>query len=307
MTLDNVIFPEPFKLSNRNPHGVTSDKQAKLISNFQLALFESAKRASHGLKQVIVPQGEKVLRSVKDRFSNMDARKVPPGASMKTDVRWSGLIAGTNVCRGALYTSQDTKGFLNEARRYSRAREIKEIPWTGGNAGTAKYTVFGPASEDYRQLLVGQTYYTFVLKDAISVADLTPASSSNFYTRIDADRGYQAAKRDLRVQPDLWKLVFDPVDYTASRPVGLSVLLGSQLSGIRVISAQSEVPELPGSGHNLVLGGEDGKDIAYLRPTGQLIAGTSNHRPALIEISFDGINTNAGTILRGSVLKTSTD
>lgn len=138
MALDNVIFPEPFRLATRNPQSV---------SNFQLALFESAKRACRGLNPVFIPSGEKVFRNVKDRFSKWEARQVPPEAS-KTPNRWSGLIAGTNLGRRALYTSQDPKGFLDEALRYSRRKETKEIPWVGSNTGRAKYTIFGPASDD---------------------------------------------------------------------------------------------------------------------------------------------------------------
>lgn len=137
--------------------------------------------------------------------------------------------------------------------------------------------------------------------------DLTPQTASKFYTQIEADPAYQAAKRDLRVQADLRKLVLDPLDYTASLPLGLSVLLGLDVDGMRVISAQNEVPGLLGSGHNLVLGGDDGQAIAYLRPTGKLIAGVSNRRSALIEVDDDGLRLDNGVIVPGSVINISVD
>jgi hypothetical protein len=45
--LDNLIFPEPFKLSNRNPRGLSEHAQRAAITNFQVAVFESATRATN--------------------------------------------------------------------------------------------------------------------------------------------------------------------------------------------------------------------------------------------------------------------
>lgn len=49
--LDNLIFPEPFKLSNRNPLGLTEHAQRAAITNFQVAVFESANRAMNKTPQ----------------------------------------------------------------------------------------------------------------------------------------------------------------------------------------------------------------------------------------------------------------
>ncbi len=297
MALDNMIFPLPFRLSSRDSAKVT---------NFQVAAFESGKRAGGKLTKSILSAGTTVLRNVKDEYGKTgdQARTVPPSASKNTGVRWSGLIQDTNIGKGALYTSLDMKGFLNEARRHARTAVTRTIPWLGSSNGEAQYTVFGPTTKDYGQLLVGHAYYVFKLKHPITLVNLTPSSNSEFYSTIEASRDYQLAKRDLGVQAPLWRIASDPVDYTGSRPLGLSALLGSNVEGLRVESAQDEVSEIAGSATNIVLAGEDGKQIDFLEPMGKLVAGTSEGRPALLEIKLNHGTTDRGSVLPGSVLPT---
>ena len=233
------------------------------------------------------------------------ARTVPPNASKNTTVRWSGHIEGAQISRGALYRSVDAKGLLNEAVRYQRETITRQIPWIGSSTGEAKYTVFGPAAKDYQKLLVGRIYYTFRLTRPIKVVDLTPSAAGAFYEAIEGDRQYQAAKKDLQVQPELWKIAFDPVDYTGSRPLGLSILLGYPVEGVRAETAQTEVPETAGLGANVVLSGDDGKQVEFLQPVGKLLAGTSDGHSALLAIKVDGTGTDHATVLPGSVLPTS--
>ncbi len=297
MPLDNMIFPLPFRLSSRD--------SAK-VANFQVAAFESGQRARGKLRRSVLGAGATVLRNVRSEYGKTgdQARTVPPSGSRNTGVRWSGLIENTNIGKGALYTSLDLKGFLNEARRYARTTVTRVIPWIGGSNGEAQYTVFGPTSNDYRQLLVGHTFYVFRLKRPINVVDLTPSTSSEFFATVETCRDYQLAKRDLGVQVPLWRLASDPVDYTGSRPLGLSVLLSGDIEGLRVESAQDEVVEIQGSATNIVLAGEDGKPINFLEPVGKLMAGTSEGRPALVEIKLDHGSADLTTVLPGSVLAT---
>ncbi len=297
MSLDNMIFPLPFRLSSRD---------AGKVTNFQIAAFESGKRARGKLKRSVVPAGATILRNVKSEYGKTgdQARTIPPSASTRTDVRWSGQIQNTRIGKGALYTSLDLKGFLNEARRYTRSAITRSIPWRGSSNGEAQYTVYGPATKDYGQLLVGHAYYVFRLKHPIGVADLTPSVSSEFYDAVEASRDYQLAKRDLGVQAPLWRIASDPVDYTGSRPLGLSALLGGDIEGLRVESAQDEVFEIQGSATNIVLPGEDGKQIDFLEPVGKLVAGTSQGQPALVEIKLHHGTIEHAAILPGSVLPT---
>jgi hypothetical protein len=254
----------------------------------------------------VLSAGTTVLRNVKSEYGKTgdQARTVPPTASKNAGVRWSGLIEKTNIGKGALYTSLDLKGFLNEARRYARTAVTRSIPWVGGSNGEAQYTVFGPTTNDYSQLLVGHAYYVFKLKHPITVVDLTPSSKSEFYATVEAYRDYQLAKRDLGVQVPLWRIASDPIDYTGSRPLGLSALFGGGIEGIKVESAQDEVFEIQGSSTNIVLAGEDGKQIDFLEPVGKLMAGTSAGRSALIEIGLTHGTTDRATVLPGSVLQT---
>jgi len=304
MPLDNMIFPEPFKLSNRNPRGLPERAQRATITNFQLAVFESANRATNKLRPSVLPAGTVLMRNVSCEHGKTgdQARTVPPNASKNTGVRWSGLIEGTTICKGALYTSLDVQGLLNEGMRYRRETISKNVPWMGNPSGKAKYTVFGPTTKDYAELLVGHVYYTFKLNSAITVLDLTRSAAREFYTSIEGDREYQAARRDLRIQPELWRIAFDPVDYTGSRPLGLSVLLGSMGQGLRVESAQNEVPEIAGASTNVVLGGADGRQISFLEPLGKLLAGRSEGHPALLEIRLDHGAMDHAAVMPGSVL-----
>ena len=99
-------------------------------------------------------------------------------------------------------------------------------------------------------------------------------------------------------------MVFDPVDYTASRPIGLSILAGASGVHIRVHTAQSEVPELAGDGTNIVIGGVDNEEIHFLEPIGRLVAGVSDGRPALIQVNLDPADADRKVVVPGSVLPT---
>jgi hypothetical protein len=301
MPLDNVIFPDRFRMANRNPHELSPEEQRKSIANFQIAIFEAGRRAYNKVNPRVIQAGSILMRSVESEFGKTgeQARTIPPGASKKLNVRWSGLIEGTAVGRGALYTSLDCKGLLNEAVRYKRKRIPRKVDWKGGEA---TYTVFGASTKDYGELLVGRVYYSFKLTQDIQVVDLTPSACNGFYDAVENDPGYKAARKDLRVQQHLWQMAFDPVDYTGSRPLGLSMIACHPVHGIQVQTAQTEVPELPGQGLNVVLGGDDDKQLHYLKPIGKLIAGTSGGHSALLEVSLDGKQGEHEIVVPGSVL-----
>jgi hypothetical protein len=304
--LDNILFPDAFKLANRNPQGLSPKEHKETITNFQIALFESGKRAFNNLQPRVIQAGAVLMRNVKAEFGKTgnQARTVPPNASKNTTVRWSGSIQGTNIARGALYTSLNCKGLLNEAMRYKREAITREVPWKGSATGKATYTFFGPSTRDYQQLLVGRVYYSFKLTQDIKVVDLTPSVFSKFYEAVENDPAYQKVKRDLRVQSDLWRIAFDPVDYTGSRPLGLSILVDRSVDAIQVQTAQTEIPGIPGPGLNVVFGGDDGKQLTFLQPTGKLVVGTSGGHSALLEVSLDGAQSERTVVVPGSILHT---
>jgi hypothetical protein len=306
MPLDNVIFPDAFRLANRNPLSLEPKEHANTIKDFQVALFESAQRAINRLTPQVIPAGSILMRNVGAEFgkTGYEARRIPPNASKKTNVRWSGCIEGTKIARGALYTSLDAKGLVSEARRYSRERMEREVPWQGSTTGKAKYTVFGPAEKDYKQMLVGRVYYAFKLLRDITVVDLTPSAAPTFYASIEGDKAYQKSKERLRVQAELWRIVLDPVDYTGSRPIGLSILAGANGMHIRVQTAQAEASDLTGDGANIVIGGADDEQISFLEPVGRLAAGISDGRLALIQADLDPAHASKKVVVPGSVLQT---
>lgn len=306
MPLDNVIFPDAFRLANRNPLGLEPKEHTRTIQDFQVALFESAQRAFSRLTPQVLPAGSILMRNVGSEFgkTGYEARKVPPNASKKTNVRWSGCIEGTKIGCGALYTSLDAKGLVSEARRYSREKMEREVPWQGSMTGKARYTVFGPAEKDYKQMLVGRVYYAFKLLRDITVVDLTPSTAGAFYAAIEGDGACQKSKERLRIQSDLRRVVFDPVDYTGSRPIGLSILAGANGIHIRVQTAQSEASDLAGDGANIVIGGADDEQISFLEPVGRLVAGISGGRHALIQADLDPAHASRKVVVPGSVLQT---
>jgi hypothetical protein len=308
MSLENVIFPAPFRLANRNPLGLTPEKQARSISNFQLAVFESASRALKHLTPIIIPAGVEVLRNVPEPWcpDGFAARTIPVWASQSTKNRWSGTLVGTGISKGALYTALDVRALLNEAMRYRRTENEKKIAWQGSPSGEATYMTWGPTTSDYNKLLVDRIYYKFQLQRWIVVGDLTHAASGDFYRHIENDPAYQAAKKDLRLQVDLATIASDLVDYTGSRPLGLSLLLNPSFDGLQAQTAQSELPIVPGSGINVVLGGDDGKQVQVLRPVSKIIAGTSDGRPALLEVGLDGKRMDPVVVVPGSILPIST-
>jgi hypothetical protein len=289
MPLDNIIFPKAFQLGSRDP---------ARVRDFQVAILESAKRASSLLTHKRIARGQMVFRNASEKYMK-DPRRVPPHASESLTNRWSGSIASTTFRHGALYTSEDLNGFVNEAMRYNRIGHRRSVPWKGDKA---EYTVFGPASSDYSKLLVGQVYYGFTVDYSIDVLNATPEDAPRFYAHIEADKSYQAAKNALGLSGDMGKLVANFVDYTASRPVGLSVLLGSSAEGLRVRTAQNEAVTPGNGGYNLVLRGDDGAEISYLRLKSRFIAGNSGGQSALMETDASDSSAVTGDIVPGSVI-----
>jgi hypothetical protein len=317
MPLDNVIFPKQFSLGERDPEKV------KL---FQQALFRAASDAQPLLSYLVKPAGTKILRNVpaniKKEHAILDwsgrraksfklpcsmtaeeAATIPAGSSQKTNNRWSGQIKGTNISSGALYTCLDPISFANEALRYTRGTTLKSVPWKGSPNGKAEYTVFGPAAKDFGQMLVNRIYFVFTTTTALRIANLNPSASATFYEAIESNHSYQIAKQALRVRPHIRELIFDLVDYTASRPIGLAILLGKFAHALTVQSAQKEL-STEESGENLVLGGADGQILKFLRPSGRLAEGTEGGIAALLEIPGK-TGTADRIVLPGFVLPTS--
>jgi hypothetical protein len=234
-----------------------------------------------------------------------EARTIPRGASETTSNRWSGKLT-ENISRGALYTSLDPISLANEALRYSREKITEAIDWKGSSTGKAEYTRFGPRATDFRQLLVNRIYFVFTLLNSIEVVNLSPSISRNFFDRIESDSRYRKASEALGVMADLSRLVFDPIDFTASLPVGLAALLATSTDGIKVETAQHETAAATDHGGNVVLGGGDGHSISSLQPTGRLIEGSEEGRPALLElpISIAISHNDSSIIVPGSVLST---
>jgi hypothetical protein len=164
--------------------------------------------------------------------------------------------------------------------------------------------MFGPAEKDYKQMLVGRVYYAFKLLRDILVVDLTLSAAGAFYASIEGDKGYQKSKERLRMQSELWRIAFDPVDYTGSRPIGLSILAGANGIHIRAQTAQPEASDLAGDGANIVIGRADDEQISFLEPVGRLAAGTSDGRLALTQADLDPAHASRKVVVPGSVLQT---
>ncbi len=204
------------------------------------------------------------------------------------------------IQHGALYVSQDLNGFLNENIRYSRKTEEKphSIPWKNGRA---EYFTFGPAVKEYSKLLATNVYYIYKLTHSIELLDLTPEYAAKFYAGIEGDQDYISAKNDLRVAHELTRMILDKFDYTATLPLGLSVLLGQRSEGLRVRTAQNEI-DIAGDGFNAVLGGTDGKAVSYLEPAGTLIAGLDGNKQSLLKSDSFDLTQSSGLIVPGSLI-----
>lgn len=208
------------------------------------------------------------------------------------------LSGGGNVQHGALYVSQDLNSFLNESMRYSRKKEIKSIPWQGGRAD---YFAFGPARREYSKLLTTNVYYRYKLQHSIELLDLAPECAAKFYAKIEADSSYRLAKEAMRIHQELPQMILDIFDYTATLPLGLSVLLAHRTEGLRVRTAQKEL-DIAGDGFNGVLGGSDGKAISYLEPAGTLLTGHDGSKQWLIKSDSNDLTGSGGIIVPGSLI-----
>jgi len=318
MALDNVIFPKPFSLGARD---------SEYVKAFQKAIFRAAAKALKNLPRETIPAGQRILRNVPARvtrkvdvydfsdkttkscqvpfaMTDEDARTIPPESAQSTGNRWSGLIKDLHLSRGALYTCKDPIALANESLRYSRQNRTESINWAGSKDGRAEYTVYGPAAKSFTQLLVNRLYFLFTLTRSVQFIDLSLANSGNFYELIESDPDYKTAKEKLNLRVPLWQLVFDPVDYTASRPIGLAALLDTSADGVKVESAQHEVSNSEVPGINLVFGGNDNQKLHFLQPSGKILEGLDAGRPALLEIPYQPGSGPGQVILPGSVLPT---
>ena len=294
-----IISPMAFRYAGREP---------RLVQNFQTALLDAAKRAASLLNPTTLRKGDEVLRAVgrkgdlngTPKFTIEQARELPPDSSERAN-RWSGamlLSAGRKVQHGALYVSQDLNGFLNESMRYSRTKDVRSIPWQGGRA---EYFTFGPATREYSKLQATNVYYRYKLQHSIDLLDLTPEHAAQFYARIEGDPDYMAAKKDMRIHQELPQMILDKFDYTATLPLGLSILLAQRTAGLRVRTAQNEI-DIAGDGFNAVLGGSDGKAVSYLEPAGTLIAGLTGSKQSLIKSDSTDLTRSSGIIVPGSLI-----
>lgn len=294
-----IISPMAFRYAGREP---------RLVQNFQTALLDAAKRAALLLTGTTLRKGHEVLRSVgrnddsngTPKWTIEEARQLPPDSSHKVN-RWSGTLlrsGGVKVQQGALYVSQDLNGFLNESIRYSRKKDTRSIPWQGGRA---EYFAFGPPTREYAKLHATNVYYRYKLQHSIELLDLTPEQATRFYARIESDADYLAAKTDMRVLQALPHMILDEFDYTATLPLGLSVLLVQRAEGLRVRTAQKEI-DIAGDGLNAVLRGSDGKAVTYLEPAGTLIAGLAGSKQFLIKSDSSDLGHTGGRIIPGSII-----
>lgn len=301
MSLNDVIFPKLFLLGSRD---------SKAVQAFQKAIFTAATSAHRALSPYLLPAGTTVFRNVPTKLSDPPremthalAREVPDGSSLSNCNRWSGQLAGTNLACGALYTCFDPIALTNEALRYSRQKAVKTIAWQGSPSGTAKYTVFGSPAGTFQQLLANRVYFVFRLRRPIRIVNLDPEVSPGFYDLIQQDDCYRKAKDMIRTQASLQKLIFEPLDYTASRPLGLNVLLNKSVDGFRIRTVPDEVSDGKTKGHNLIIGGADGHPVDFLEYTGRLVEGLDGGRPALLQIDHKPGSIDRA-ILSGSVFRT---
>ena len=102
-------------------------------------------------------------------------------------------------------------------------------------------------------------------------------------------------------------MILDIFDYTATLPLGLSVLLAHRTEGLRVRTAQKEL-DIAGDGFNGVLGGSDGKAISYLEPAGTLLTGHDGSKQWLIKSDSNDLTGSGGILfqVRSSTFRVST-
>lgn len=304
-----IINVKNFQYAGRKPF---SDQKlaGNPVKNYQEALLDAATRAAPLLYPTTLRKGHEVLRGMDRQGPNgppeltiEKAREVNPKSSTRP-YRWSGkMLLNCNriVQHGALYVSEDVNALLNEKMRYSRAvhEEPKSIPWRGGRA---EYFTFGPAKE-LPQLLATNVYYRYKLQHSIELLDLTPKGAAAFYSKIEADRAYIAAKNDMRIHEELAQVILNKFDYTATLPIGLSLLLADRTPGFRVQTAQAEIDLAEhGHGFNVVLDGTDGKPVSFLEKAGTLIVGLDGSRLSVIKSDCTDLTQSSGLILPGSLI-----
>ncbi len=185
-----------------------------------------------------VGSGKKLLRSVDEKFTPFDARRV---WNHSGKVRWNGRkpVMGTTAWErgeGCLYLSEGIISLTKEGIFYG-FKDFAEKTAKGASLNHIVYDL--PEENIISDAFYGKIVYVYELTSTKNLADLDPKNSfiSAICSRLDSDKDI----RDVLAREghkNAAEMLFQGDDYSLARPLGGSVLAVPNVDGLIVDSAR---------------------------------------------------------------------
>lgn len=259
-----------------------STSQAK--NNFRIALFESAYRNRGAMPVTRVGQGSRVFRAIKanEPYSTpRGARTLHPSADGQEN-RWDGKVSDS-IAQGALNTSLDSVGVMNEALYYSRNPRNDVKYEEGSRWHSARGTRFWTLGPVQGKVLIQKSFYVFRLRHSVDLVDLHMAHERvwRFLRTVQEDRLVQAALSDLRSVDlgsrslDLHTALQAPDQgaYSLDRSIGVAALKHGATAGVEAEGHHFELPAIFRSMGNALFSGNNGEELTFLVPEREVARG----------------------------------
>lgn len=224
---------------------------------------------------LMLPVGRLLVRWAEDKWSSQDCRTIPPGSSLRFDVRYSGVRPGGEAGVGALYVAT-VAGALREHAHYASRREPQHL-WRPGQRVDQQASFI--AAQKAGAPSGGKRFHLYQLDRPLLLADLRPPALWRLLQPLlesgaaQARYGFSAqARLDFSVSA-----VNDPGDYSAARGVADAVAdLGARrgMCGTCALSSRADRDDGmvvdfhgdPTGGCVFALFGRDGEVIDALVP-----------------------------------------
>ena len=252
-------------------------------TNLKIAVHEAAVKNRSSIPIKSVGAGSTVIRGLSSKHGRgtaRAARSVPVNASSNASNRFDGEVAPGIKC-GALNTALDEQGALNEnlalLRKIGPAKGDARIPGI-------KLDISHPGVHSLTVLTKKRPMFQFRLASRKDVANFHSNSLrfQEFLRKVEDDRGVKAARQDLakidRAPQDLLRAVRLPNDYSRpmTKALGVAALQATNVEGLEADSVRHEIGGQDPSDGNLMLKGDDGKELTELIPVAKITARTGD-------------------------------
>lgn len=269
-------------------------------ANRQLAVFETLFAKRYELPRIILPAGKVVSRAIdrgREWTTARGARTIPPNSSRSKVSRWHGKLE-QGEGRGGLNVAADGSALINEG--------LYRVRFDDGNGEKRERTepVSGislPEPALLANLRNDKAMWTFRLREKVQVVDLHASHQQvqRVLRSVAESSSVRNAQKDLKgADPagtteslDLIGIMMLPNSwaYPVTRAVGVAALAMGDAQGLAADTVPHETASSSSSKGNVVLGGEDGRELYHLDPE--------------FEVTLDGIGKDGREVLNVRELK----